>query len=426
MKISWHIVVASGNCISKLITVAAQFISIRILIDLLGAEQYAVMALLLALPGWFLLCDFGVGASLQNYISECKVDNINFDDKIVAACISLVSILIILVGLIFLLSGFLGEFYLKPAVDLPSSQKTVLFFLSSIFGVLGGIGSVSYKILYALHKGYWANTLPAIMSLLSLITLTLIPPLIESNELLICIIIWLLPNGIAPFALFIFFGFKRFSRFPLAIVYFELWDRAKDFFLLAVFSTITLQVDYVILSQLLSGTDIVIYNIVSKIFILVIFCYTAVLSALWPVLTELLRLNKWDKVRNYIWRYIICGFAFVCIATAFIILVRGYVVNLLAPGSDIILPIGTLIFFGIYQLVRVWTDTYSVVLKSINKIKPFLVLVPVQALFSILFQIYGANNYGINGLVAGLIMSFIVTVFWGLPFAVNKQIKSNI
>ena len=414
------------NCASKLITVAAQFISIRILIDLLGAEQYAVMALLLALPGWFLLCDFGVGASLQNYISECKVDNVNYNDKIVAACISLTSIFVILIFLTYILSGFLGELYLKSATDLTYSQKTVLFFLASTFGILAGIGSVSYRILYAFHKGYWANTLPAIMSLISLAALTLVPSFIEKNELLTCVIIWLLPSGIAPFVLFVLFGGKRFRRLPSTIVYFELWGRAKDFFLLAVFSTITLQIDYVILSQLLSGTDIVIYNIISKIFVLVIFCYTAVLSALWPVLTELLQLSEWDKVRNYILRYIIYGFVFVCLATTFIVIVRGHIVNLLAPESNITLPLGTLILFGIYQLVRVWTDTYSVVLKSINKIKPFLLLVPLQALLSILFQTYGANSYGVNGLISGLIMSFIVTVFWGLPFAVNRQIKSKI
>src|SRR3954451_20467043 len=65
-----HVVVTASAWISRIVSAAMQLIVVRILIQSLGIESYAVFALLYGLAGWYLLADFGLGFSLQNLISE--------------------------------------------------------------------------------------------------------------------------------------------------------------------------------------------------------------------------------------------------------------------------------------------------------------------------------------------------------------------
>jgi hypothetical protein len=62
------------------------------------------------------------------------------------------------------------------------------------------------------------------------------------------------------------------------------------------------------------------------------------------------------------------------------------------------------------------------VLLSVNILKPFWILVPIQALISIFGQIYFAKIYGVDGILYGLILSFLLTVTWGLPYYTKKYI----
>jgi len=81
-----------------------------------------------------------------------------------------------------------------------------------------------------------------------------------------------------------------------------------------------------------------------------------------------------------------------------------------------------IIIFGFYYLIRIWTDTYAMVLQSVSILKPFWILVPIQALISLFGQIYFVRMYRLNGILYGLILSFLLTVSWGLPYYAIKYI----
>lgn len=73
-------------------------------------------------------------------------------------------------------------------------------------------------------------------------------------------------------------------------------------------------------------------------------------------------------------------------------------------------------------MVRVWTDTYAMFLMSIGKLKPLWISVPFQAVLSGSLQWVGAVNYGLVGLLCGLIASFLITVSWWLPFSFRSTV----
>ncbi|MEW6013162.1 MAG: transporter, partial [Elusimicrobiota bacterium] len=78
-KIPTHILVASSAWVSKVIISLIQLFIMKNLIQILGEEKYSVYAILTGLIGWFALFDFGIGTSLQNYISEYRANNKNYN-----------------------------------------------------------------------------------------------------------------------------------------------------------------------------------------------------------------------------------------------------------------------------------------------------------------------------------------------------------
>jgi O-antigen/teichoic acid export membrane protein len=76
-----HWVVASSTWISKIIVSLMQIVTIRSLLSYLGEERYAIYNMIaFSLTLWFNLVDFGLGFSLQNFISESRAKKESYEN----------------------------------------------------------------------------------------------------------------------------------------------------------------------------------------------------------------------------------------------------------------------------------------------------------------------------------------------------------
>ena len=422
-----HFVVMIAGWVGKIITALAQLVCIRLVISSIGIEHYAPFALTVAMIGWFTICDLGLGASLQNYISEANVTKKDVGHQIITVCALLILLWVILNSVFFVLSYWLGSLYFQGSSFLSLEEQRMLFFLGCLSGVSFVIGGAVYKVYFAWHKGYLSNLIPAVLSVcaLCLVYFALIGDkglLANVSPVVILSFCWLVPVNVVPVILF-FKLFFKYARYIKHINLKQCWTslkRGQGFFLFSVMATLTLQVDYIIISQVLSNYYISLYNVASKIFSLIFFFYNALLMAIWPVICEKLKDHQWYYVKNLLSKNIRFGTLLVMLSTLFFIIFRVDILNLLAPKSHLVVPVSLILLFCLYYVIRVWCDSYALILNSTSKMKPFLVLVPFQAGVSIIFQVIGAKSAGLTGLLTGLILSFLLTVFWGLPYAVSR------
>ena len=184
-----------------------------------------------------------------------------------------------------------------------------------------------------------------------------------------------------------------------------------------------LQIDYIVMSQFLAAQDIAAYYISTKVFGLAFFVYSAILAALWPVFAESIAKHEWGLVQRYLRKYLALGLSFMFVCTISLIWLIPVAVGMLAPNENIIIPFGFILLLGFYHMIRVWTDTFAMVLLSINHMRPFWIYVPIQAILSIVLQWILVPLYGLYGVALGLIGSFIFTVSWALPMATLKKYK---
>lgn len=426
-RIPNHLIVAGSAWIGRVVMAFTQIVSIRILLEGLGSRQYAVFALLSGLMGWYMLADMGVGLSLQNYISERRVEEKSYDDYVAVAALIAVVLLVLTVGLLYFISPYLAPHFLKNTYFMGDAEKAQSFFLTAALFVGTAIGGIAYKVWYAQQKGYLSNIIPAVGSLIGLGGIFLVNYFEISQRLLWCLLAFIAPTTLLALASLILLAigsYRNGGRIDL-IVLKRLVKRASGFWLLAVAAVLVLQIDYIMLSQFVTANEIVIYNIVAKVSLLPAFIYSAVLMALWPVLAETITRNGWQDVTVYLKKCLTFGIAFMVVSFLLIAMLMPFMARVLSPSTQVIIPVLFIILFGVYQVIRVWTDTFSVILQSKNDLSVFLVWTPVQAFFSVAFQLALAPKYGIYGIIIGLIFSFLVTAIWVLPRRFYYHIKAS-
>ena len=202
-KIPNHIIVASSAWISKILLAFLQVYMVRLLLLLLGNDNYALFAVLTGLMGWFALSDLGLGISLQNHISEYKSGNKEYSE-IVKNVIGIYSILMILAMILFyFISGYFSKIILKEFSFIDEEKKRFLFLITGELFIVMNFSSIIYKIWYAELKGYIANIVPVLGYILSVFGIYILGKYKQnfSEPLTYCIAIFLLPNALITFIL---------------------------------------------------------------------------------------------------------------------------------------------------------------------------------------------------------------------------------
>lgn len=414
---------AGSAWISRIVIALVQLASVRILISELGLDQYAVFALLTGLTGWYVLSDFGVGISVQNYISESRAKGGSDAEYMAIAGILAIFFLLLTSGFVYVISPYAGPFFLRQFGFMSDQEKTKLFFSVGLLLVAGGVGGVAYKIWYAEQKGYWSNIVPALASVIGFAGIVLIKDYITANRLYLSLVVFILPTAILPLialAYQVTGSVKKASKLNRSS-FIHVLRRAMHFWGFAVMAAGVLQIDYVVMSQFLKAYDIAVYNISTKIFGFAFYFYGAVLGALWPVFAEELANRKWQAVRLDMQKYLAWGLGFMALSTVMLLWLMPVAVHLLAPTKQLVVPFMFTLLLGSYYMVRIWTDTFAMVLQSMSDLKPFWIYVPVQMILSIVLQWMLTPIWGIYGIVLGLLGSFLFTVSWALPWAVRQH-----
>ncbi|RJK99565.1 MATE family efflux transporter [Enterobacter chuandaensis] len=417
LKIPNHLIVACSSWLSKIVIAGVQLASITYLLSILGEEKYAAFSLLTGLLVWCSIVDFGIGTGLQNYISEFRAKNKDYRPLIKAALQLSFGAILLFIVLFYFLSGVVSSRYLSSFYEILQGKASSIFFIACLVFSSIGIGTIAYKILFAELVGWKANILNAssyMVGLLGLLYVYYAKIPIDIKESLVIVY---LPVGAISGLYIIYRYFKLFHIKTTKYHYLTLLRRSSGFFIFTLLSIIVLQTDYIVISQRLAPTDIVQYTITMKVFGLVFFIYTAVLQALWPICAELRVKREWKKLNKMVGVNILSGSLFVIACTMLAYVFRVQIFAIIAKGITYQVSIWSFVLIAIYFCLRVWCDTYAMLLQSMNYLKILWLMVPLQAVIGFISQWYFSSAYGINGVLLGLIISFALTVFWGLPVA---------
>ena len=413
-----HVLITASNWISRLISMCIQFFSIPILLNSLGTVQFAQYVVIASLISWYQLCDLGFGSGLQNQIIKSKYNKNSLNHLITTTAIIGIGTFIICSCLLYFLSPAITNFIFTDSEI--SGNKTLIMVvnISGVFFLGNMLLSYSQKVFYALGYGFYANFISGITNIIFIVLIIYYESkLSQDYKLIAFIIFYSAPIGISGVISVIFLGaiywswsYKEFCNQILLV-----WKNSSKFWIISILSMLVLNVEYIIMSRLVNPEEIVSYNVLYRIFWIIISFYSGLLASSWGVFSRLSFDKRWQEIYKKIHCYILLGIVATCILGLLILIYSETIILIISNKKNIQIITSTVLFFALYIVIRIWTDTYTVVLQSISDLNYQLFITPIQALMSVGGQIYFIKIFGINGVLIGLILSFILTGAWIQP-----------
>lgn len=413
--------------LARVMTAVLQILSVRAAIFLVGTDQYSVIAIIVGLQAWFLLLDFGGSLSFLNYASEKQALGRGAQDCL--PCALLWSIASILIGTLLLnvlaapAANWLfqnGKMFAKV-----SDAETALRIGGTLFVIFANT-QLTPRLWLAEGRGYLANILPVLGALGTLLAFYVLPSFGASHLNIVTVtLIFCFPNAFVQSICLVWVSVKR--RVALSSCdqsFFKIFRaRALQAFVFSLQAAITLQIDYIILSQLAKPSEIVIYSIFSRIFILLSFVYTSVLTSIWPILSYNIVHRKVEKLRQGIKYLFIFGTVFVSLASFAIFVLQKPLLSLMTHGQVISPPPFLVVLFGLNQLAVLWVSILSQIMQVAGRFKIMINAAFFQLVISVCLQYWLTMHFGVTGIVAGVLLSYLIGGLVPLLFFVRHFLQ---
>ncbi len=406
--------------IARSIAALSQISVMPLLLDKLGVSGYATYVVIALAGSWISLCDFGLANALQNLTSKAihlgnKLEEIEYYSVTLVLIVAIISTM---VGLLYLaigsVAGPLGVYFQLNGLIFDTRNLAIAYFIFT----MQGLGNIGQKVLFARQKGWVAYLLISSAQLVGVIlTYIYIPEIAENKRieysiifnfglpalLMFCVTISLLSFS------YLHITFDKFKR-----VLREISKLSTKFFTFSIVAQSILGIDLIILSSLKNVNGVSDYAVAQRVFGIPLAFYSVILSAWWPNITR-----SWEEGKIYNQRTIgkinIIFGVVLTITTWFIFFFNIFNINFYLFGGDIKISGAIWSLLLIYILIRIWTDTFSIVLLATNRIRVVTTTAIAQALISVPLQIYLGITYGVVGLIVGISLSFLLTVSWVFP-----------
>jgi O-antigen/teichoic acid export membrane protein len=188
---------------------------------------------------------------------------------------------------------------------------------------------------------------------------------------------------------------------------------------------LVLQLDYFLIAYFLSARDLIEYNFISRVFMAAFGFYSIILTNFYPVCAKLTYSHEWGLLKKHTIQHLTIGFLLVIFSLLCFMFARDQLSRYFLKNS-VDLQLSIIVMFGIYYFIRVWTDTFAVLLTILNQGNYMFKIVIFQIMISAPLQVLLIRKFELIGLMVGLIFSFIPTSAVFFPKMVMKFSKVRI
>ncbi|UUL82169.1 lipopolysaccharide biosynthesis protein [Sphingomonas qomolangmaensis] len=417
---------AGAGWVGRIVAAVAQIGAIRILTGLLGVDGYGAFAVISGLLAWFMLADLGFGPALQNYISGQRVADKPVGTAIWTVCLVLLAAMVALSLLWLAVAAWAGPALVGRYDTVGHREAVLAFFAFAVVATGAGVSAVAMRVAFAEHRGYLAHAMTASASVLGVLGLLIFAPWFGENKLVWALFCYFLPGWLIPMYFLARKLVKLWETGEIAglgvnrEVLSLLFPEARKFLILYALAALVNNVDFIILSQTVSADEVAVYAVFSKIFVLAFTIVNSVIGAYWPVSAEMVHRRDLSGINRVILVCFSIGASAIFLMGAMLLVTRHYIADILAPSADLALPATLIAFFVVYWIVRVWSDTFAMLVVSASKAHILSFIAAPQALMSVALGYWGAKSYGVSGLMVGMTCAFLLTTGWALPWYMHR------
>ncbi len=276
---------------------------------------------------------------------------------------------------------------------------------------IGYVLSLYKSLFYAKQKSEFVEFSMLIYQILNLLLIIFVLNYFKSSLIYVALI-----YGISTIIVGVFFSaqfFRKQKQITPSIRFFKkrtiysLFGLSINFFIIQLCMIIIFSTDNVIISKLLGPSEVASYDIVLKLFQVIITFTIIIQDPFWALYADAFEKKDFSWIKKTIKRWNILFFPFLIIVLLLMYFARPVIKFWLQ--YDLKIPESLIICMGIFVIVRAYGIIYMFFLNGIGKIKLQMWLYVFGALINIPLSIYFVKymNLGSSGVILGTICSLI-------------------
>jgi O-antigen/teichoic acid export membrane protein len=419
---------ASGFSI-RVVLAAVGFISLPITIHYLGNEGYGLMLAITSAVTWFQISTLGVGAGLQNALTEA----IAKDDKpaqttlVTTACVALGALALILLVLGAAIYPWIEWTKVFPPTTtrflLELNWAVVVVFACFCANVFLGFVPAVLAARQENHIAFLGQLLGGTASLAMLLVATqfdwglvgVVATGVGSSAAVGAgLAIWLLYfRGLPALR-------PRASAFSTAALR-RLINRSTGFLILNLSNIAFFQSDMFILTHIAGADAVAPYGVTQRVYAQFAALFGIVTGSLWVAYGEAMALGDVQWIRRTYLRSrrtqaIVVAFVLVFMVVFGEPLLRLWVGPSAAPNVTLIAVLGAVF------VAQQWTATHAMMLNGLDVVGPQVACLLINGALLIALSILGAMALGPTGLAIGALLAYAATSCWYLPLLVRRTL----
>ena len=413
------------------------FISISLLINYLGHEDYGIWILVFTLFQWVLVMDFGIQSSLKTKIpmllGKNQKDFIKSYIKTTYTISSYIALIIFIAFVIFTLS-----LDIKSLLNISFHSRSfvyALFLMNIFFFCVNSVAGIHKSLYIAFLKGKYTEESLVVNQFGTMILIGLavfiFPDITSEWKLLLISLI----NGLFCLVVNVFYTVRFFKnekldlktnvKTPKEFVR-EILNLGYKFMIIQLGMMFFFTIDNYIISNNFGPKEVVPYDTVNKIFQFPIMILFATLAPLWSMFAKDYALHHYEKLFSNFKRF---NYYFIGVLLGILVLslLCPWIISIWIKGN-LNIPNYLITYIALVTLIRIFTAFYSYFLNGIGKLNNYTLLICVSVCLKVPVTLFLINKgYGINSVVIATILLMLSWVIF-IPlesYNIVKKLKEN-
>lgn len=412
----------------RIVATCVSFITLPVLIYYLGQEKFGIWTTLLSVLSWIVFLDLGIGNSLRNKVAETLINGEETKaSQFIGAGYALVGLIALTVWCLLVISSYfinwqnffnttaISESSLRNVVQLSISFVLVNLCLGLISSLFSAVQMISITVLGQLFTNLILLGLVLFLSINSTESI--------NNLALVYGISLVLPNIFMSL-----FFFKKYPHLSLKINFQKIYARSllrvgAQFFIIQLAVLVITTTDRLLIIQFFGPEDVTLYEIVFKLFSVVIIVHGFISAPLWSAYTDAYQNKEIDWIRNMLHKQLLMFIGFLLVIA--ILMTFASLIIKTWIGENIRIPFQLIIAMGIFVAISIWNNIFAIFINGIGKIHVQFYTALIAMLVNIPVSIYLIRNtdLGISAVIAGACFSLALAAFV-LPVQVHRLLRN--
>ena len=423
---------AMSAMLAKVIAMVVPLVTVRLTLSYMGEEIYGLWSAVTSFFTLFAFADLGLGSGLQTELSKASaLEDKSVSKKLVSSTYIMLTGVSVVLIILFLIA--------YPLVDWAKVIN------AETEGTIAIVGSVVLAIVIpkflniplaliqrtqtAMQEGYRYNLWQCSGNLLSLVFVVVVYYL----DLGVLTLIWassLITVVVAMLNMFVYFRFQRPELTPKLSMFDKgickrMLSTGLQFFVLSIFTSLSLSIDNYIVAQTCSLADVTPYSVMYKIVHLISVITVMLSTPLWAANGEAMQRGEYGWVKNATVKIVMISLAFSAVASLGLFVVIEPALKIVTNGV-VAADYSLLAAMCLMQIAVSVTSPFFMTLNAARIVRFQIFTYLVYALVSLPLKFVFGNAYGMVaitwvGVISYILLLTIPTMYKSLSYLKMKQ-----